>query len=96
MSKSVLTLKLHCQQQATCNQDASNLSQMYRREQTNNNIYDQSLFESVKEELEQMHRSYEELLASHNANAVELENCKRNLLLKVDLFKIKILSFHVV
>lgn len=42
----------------------------------------QSTIDSLKIEVEQLQSNYDDLLVTHNANAVELENCKRNLVLK--------------
>ena len=46
----------------------------------------QNTIDSLKHEVAQLQKAYDSLLITHNSNAVELENCKRNLNLKVIFF----------
>lgn len=45
----------------------------------------QSTINSLKEEIEVLQKSYDQLLIEHNSHAVELDDCKRNIKLKVTL-----------
>lgn len=45
--------------------------------------FQQNAINSLKEELEQSQKAYNELLIVHNKNAIELEDFKRNVNLKV-------------
>jgi hypothetical protein len=75
-----------CFENETKNEETSN--QMNKDKSLKQNVFanqfQQSIIDSLQQQLDAMEHSYNELLIAHNMRAVELEECKRNLKLKVN------------